>query len=77
MSTQKQISTSIALCCKAILNELDGETDPRKNEILIAQCKKFNHKEDFIKKLIFFNDERIDRRYKRIKIRNREKEKSF
>ena len=76
MSELKQISISIEHCCKAILKELNGEADPRRKEIILIQCEKFNLKEEFIKKLLFIDDERAKKRAYKQK-RHHEKNKKF
>jgi len=68
----KQISISIESCCKAILKELNGEAGPRRKEIVLIQCEKFNLNDKFIKKLLFIDDERAKK-----KKRHREKPKKF
>jgi len=75
MSTQKQISISIEDCCNAIFEELNGEADPKRDEVVTAQCEKFNLNETFIKKLLFPGDQ-IDKRYSRGK-HKREKPVKF
>lgn len=75
MSTPKQISISIENCCQAIFKELNGEADPKRNEVVTAKCEKFDLNESFIKRLISQND-RIDKRYTRTK-HKREKPVKF
>ena len=76
MSELEQTCISIEDCSKAIFKELKGDADPRRNEIVRIQCEKFNLKEEFIKKLLFIDDERVKKRgYK--KKRHHEKNKKF
>ena len=75
MKTPEQISISIENCRDAIIEELNGDADPKRDEIVKTQCEKFDLSETFIKKLLFPGDQ-IDKRYAKIK-RKREKPVKF
>lgn len=72
MRTQKRSSTLIELCSNAILKKMKSSVDPRRNKILETQCKKFNVNEEYIKNLLFANEEAIDMRYAKNKYRHKE-----
>jgi hypothetical protein len=60
--TPKQTSTLIENCCRSILEKMNGDVDPSRHEKLRIECEKFDLNETFIKKLIFVNEERADKR---------------
>ena len=77
MGTQKRYSTLIELCSIAIFKKMKSSVDPERNKILKSQCQKFNVSEEYVNKLLFANEEAIDRRYAKNKYRHKEKPKKL
>ena len=77
MRTQKRYSTLIELCSIAIFKKMKSSVDPERNKILENQCKKFNVSKEFIKNLLFANEEGIDMRYAKNKYQHKENPKKL